>query len=258
MYSNSPTSRIRETMKRYLISRPTTFYKLIAFRAIDPSTPIDASPKWFPGIQINLAENMLFGPGKEDSKIAVTSIREGNTSIIHTSWSQLRLQVGKIASALRASGTQKGDRVAVIASNNLHTMSVFLATVSIGAIFTSTSTDMGSKGILDRLAQIRPRLVFMEDFAVYGGKITDLRPKASEVVEFLHKTIEFDNLIMMPRFELLSNVSNIPRRYVFPKTILLNQSCSLILSLVARGRISCLWLPAPNLFLSVRHLIIRV
>jgi acetoacetyl-CoA synthetase len=187
-------------------------FKLTLLKIIDSSTPINKIPKWFAGIQINMAENILFGPGKEESKIAVTSIREGNAKVTHTSWGELRLIVGTLASALRANGTQKGDRVAVISSNNLHTLSVFLATVSIGAIFTSTSTDMGSKGILDRLCQIRPRLVFMEDFAVYGGKITDLRPKAIEVVGSLQKLREFEQLVIMPRFDLVTDLSNIPRR----------------------------------------------
>lgn len=187
-------------------------FKLTPLKIVDSSTPINKIPKWFRGIRMNMAENILFGPGKEQSKIAVTSIREGNANVTHTSWGELRLIVNKLASALRANGTQKGDRVAVISSNNLYTLSVFLATVSIGAIFTSTSTDMGSKGILDRLCQIRPRLVFIEDFAVYGGKITDLRPKAIDVVNILQKLEEFVQLVIIPRFDLVTDLSNIPRR----------------------------------------------
>ncbi|KIW95435.1 acetoacetate-CoA ligase [Cladophialophora bantiana CBS 173.52] len=172
-------------------------------------------PKWFSGVRINIIENLLFGPGKPDSKIAVTSIREGNTNVTHTSWGELRLIVGKLGSALRVHGIKKGDRVAVIASNSLNTLSIFLATVSIGAIFTSTSTDMGSKAILDRLSQIRPTLVFIEDFAVYGGKVTDLRPKAIELVEFLQKVQEFRQLVVMPRFDLVTDLSTIPRSASF-------------------------------------------
>lgn len=173
---------------------------------------MDTIPKWFPGIKINLAENILFGSGKGESKVAVTSIREGNANITHTTWAELRLMVGNLASAMRASGIQKGDRVAVIASNSLPTLVILLATLSIGAIFTSTSTDMGSKGILDRLSQIRPTIVFMEDFAVYGGKVIDLRPKATEVSRSLLKLKGFEQLVIIPRFDVITDLSPIPRR----------------------------------------------
>ena len=112
---------------------------------------------------------------------------------------------------MRSMGVKKGDRVAVIASNCVGTLGVFLATTSLGAMFTSTSTDMGTKGILDRLVQVRPVLVFVEDWAVYGGKRVDLRGKAGEVVRGLEDVQEFKGMVVMARFEREEEWRGVPK-----------------------------------------------
>ncbi len=185
---------------------------MIPTKVVDKSARMETIPRWFQGIRINMAENVLYGSGKQDSKIAVTSIREGNTSVLHTSWAELRELVGRLASAMRAAGVRKGDRVAAIASNCLNTLVVFLGTISLGAIFTSTSTDMGTKGVLDRLMQIRPCLIFMEDFGVYAGKVNQPLSKMVEVIEGVQSIQEFKLLVSMPRFEQPADISGIPRR----------------------------------------------
>ena len=119
---------------------------------------------------MNFAENLLYTrgagdsttnrgtKGKEDHKIAVTEVREGATEIRDINWGQLRSEVAELASAMKNSGFRKGDRVGILASNSLDTLKVFLATTALGGLFSSSSTDMGTKGVLDRLLQIRPRV----------------------------------------------------------------------------------------------------
>lgn len=131
---------------------------------------MDSIPRWFEGVQINVAENLLYTrgrydptskrgiEGKEDRKIAVTEIREGNTEVRDVSWGQLRDEVAELTSAFRANGVKKGDRIAIVASNSVDTLKVFLATVALGGIFSSSSTDMGTKGVLDRCLQIEPKV----------------------------------------------------------------------------------------------------
>jgi acetoacetyl-CoA synthetase len=131
---------------------------------------MDSIPRWFEGVYINIAENLLYcrntggdtfrrgTSGKEDHKTAVTQIREGNTEVEIMTWGKLRSEVGKLTSSMRIHGVKKGDRIAIIASNSFDTLKVFLATTSLGCIFSSSSTDMGSEGILDRLTQIKPKV----------------------------------------------------------------------------------------------------
>ncbi|KAL4902572.1 hypothetical protein BDW74DRAFT_186818 [Aspergillus multicolor] len=181
---------------------------------VDESARIDSIPSWFEGVRLNFAENMLFTAeknpngtqfitttGKEDSKIVATQVREGAVEpAISITWSQLRQRTGKLLQALKTAGLVKGDRVAVVASNSIDTLVVFLATTALGGLFSSASTDTGVKGILDRLLQIKPKYVFFDDAAVYGGKQIDLRPKITDVVNGLKGTPEFMSLITLPRF----------------------------------------------------------
>ncbi|OBT92358.1 hypothetical protein VE01_09429 [Pseudogymnoascus verrucosus] len=180
-------------------------------KVVDTSAPMHSIPKWFDGVRLNLAENILYGPGRDPNKLAVTSIREGNTDVRSVTWDELRTLVARYASAFRNAGVNPGDRVAIVASNTLNTMLVFLAVTALGAIFTSTSTDMGTKGILDRLLQVRPRIVLMEDLAVYAGKKTNLKQKAIEVANALKGTPEFEKFIVCPRGADVGDISQISK-----------------------------------------------
>ena len=137
---------------------------------MDESLPIDAVPRWFEGITINFAENLLFSrgardakghratAGKEDGVVAVTEVREGNTEVRHVTWGYIRTQAGRLASALQSQGVGRGDRVVFVGGNSIEGLLVYLATTWVGGIFSSSSTDMGSKGILQRTVQIDPKV----------------------------------------------------------------------------------------------------
>ncbi|KAF2448430.1 acetoacetate-CoA ligase [Karstenula rhodostoma CBS 690.94] len=178
---------------------------------VDTEAPMDTIPHWFRGTRLNFAENILFSAAeedpsktttqnKEDGKVAVTEVREGNTEVRDMSWGEVRRRVGLLSNAMRSRGVKKGDRVAVVASTSFDTFICFMAVVSLGGLFSSSSTDMGSKGILERLLQIRPKFLFADDWAVYNGKTTDLRPKIAEIVEGMGSVPEFEGVVLQPRF----------------------------------------------------------
>ena len=190
---------------------------------VDETARIDTVPKWFKGVKLNFAENILYvgdkygqptkSPGKEDSKIACTEVREGSflEPIRQVTWKELRDRVGLLSQAMKAHGIQKGDRVALVASNCLETLTVFLAVTALGGLFSSSSTDMGTKGILERLTQIEPRFVFMEDWAVYNQKRIDLRPKMKELVEGMKHISNFRGIISQARFpNAPADISSVP------------------------------------------------
>jgi acetoacetyl-CoA synthetase len=192
---------------------PLVYSGTVPEPVVDESVRMDSIPRWFQGVQVNFAENILFvgdkdgkpvkSPGKEDDKIACTQVREGSflEPIKQVSWGELRRRVGRLAQAMRARGVRKGDRVALVASTCLDTLCVFLATTSLGGIFSSSSTDMGSRGVLERLWQIKPKFVFVDDVSVYNGKTTDLRDKMKEIVEGMMGTEGFEGIISQARFE---------------------------------------------------------
>ena len=177
---------------------------------------MDHIPRWFRGVRLNFAENCLYTgngstTGKEDDKVALTEVREGCTEIRNVTWGELRRKVGRLASAMRAHGVMKGDRVAVVASNSVDTLSVFMAVTSLGGLFSSSSTDMGSKGVLDRLTQIRPKWLFMDDAYLYNGKQGDLRDKMAEIVKGMSGINEFRGVVTMPRWERPVDIESVPR-----------------------------------------------
>lgn len=191
---------------------------------------MDSVPSWFRGVRLNLAENILYtrAPdgrestiGKEDKKVAVTEVREGATEIRHVTWGELRKGVGRLASAMRVKGISRGDRVAAVASNCVDTLMVFLATTSLGALFTSSSTDMGVKGIMDRLLQVQPKILFMDDAAIYNGKQVDLRGKMKEIVQELSGVDSFTGIVVQARYGTVLDLAEIPRSQTFEQF----QSC---------------------------------
>ncbi|KAK6373856.1 hypothetical protein LTS17_007825 [Exophiala oligosperma] len=191
---------------------PIVYSGTVPDRVVDETARIDSIPRWFQGVKMNFAENILFcgdaqgrptvSPGKEDDKIACTEVREGSflEPIRQISWKELRQKVGRCEQAMKAHGITKGDRVAVVSSTSLDTLTVFLAVTALGGIFSSSSTDMGVKGILDRLTQIRPKLLFMDDGALYNGKKIDLRQKMAEIVNDMKEIEEFKGVIAQVRW----------------------------------------------------------
>ncbi|KAH7159404.1 acetoacetate-CoA ligase [Dactylonectria estremocensis] len=188
---------------------------------VDESAEIDSVPRWFPGVSLNWAENILYSRnasdptsyqgvvGKEDDKISFTEIREGNTDVRHFSWATLRKDVARLAAALSARGVRQGDRVVVVGSNSIHTLLVFLATTWLGAIFVSASTDMGVDGILQRSVQIDPKLIFFDNVTVYNGKTIDLTAKMGRVMEGMKSCKNLSGLIVMQRVEKPAHLSAI-------------------------------------------------
>ncbi|KAJ9608824.1 hypothetical protein H2200_006595 [Cladophialophora chaetospira] len=191
---------------------------------VDEGVRIDRVPKWFQGVKLNFAENVLFVgdrqgrsktiPGKEDDKIACTEVREGwssSTGVRQITWKGLRLRVGRLAQAMKAQGIQKGDRVALVASNSLDTLTVFLAVTALGGLFSSSSTDMGNMALLERLIQIEPKLIFMDDWAVYNGKRVDLRPKMIDLTAAMKKAKGFQGIVAQARFDdAPADISSVP------------------------------------------------
>lgn len=136
-------------------------------RVVDESVPISQLPRWFEGLRVNLAENFLWVRGadggrstlnKEDERVAITEIREGNTEVRNVTWGELRARVEGLAGALRERGVGVGDRVVVVGAHSVQTLVVMLATMWLGGVFSSSSTDMGIGGLLQRAVQINPKV----------------------------------------------------------------------------------------------------
>ena len=154
-------------------------------------------PEFFPGIRLNFAENLL--AGRDSNTIAVHTCTEGGENLHDVAWGELRSLVEQVADAMMSSGIKTGDRVAGVVSNRLETMVICLASLSIGALWSTSSPDMGVQGILDRLLQIRPRLVFGENAVMYNAKLRDLMAKNRQCAKRMTETPEYHNFIVISR-----------------------------------------------------------
>ncbi|KAI9488917.1 acetoacetate-CoA ligase [Zychaea mexicana] len=149
---------------------------------LDQSLPMDAVPEWFKGARLNFAENLLWC--KSSEKIAIISTGEGQSRRSIT-YAELYDQVLQCAMALKAHGVQKDDRVAAYIPNCPEAIIAMLATISLGAIWSSTSPDFGATGVLDRFSQISPKVLISVNGVVYNGKRLDHIPKVKPVVQGL-------------------------------------------------------------------------
>jgi acetoacetyl-CoA synthetase len=125
---------------------------------------------WFPNTSLNYAEHVF--AGKDDAEIAILHASELR-ELSELSWGELRGQVAAVAAGLRGLGVQRGDRVVAYLPNIPEAIVAFLATASIGATWSSCSPDFGPASVIDRFAQIEPRVLFAVDGYSYGGKRFD-------------------------------------------------------------------------------------
>ena len=88
-------------------------------------------------------------------------------------WGELREQTARIAAGLRRMGVGPGDRVAAYMPNIPETVAAFLATASIGAVWSSAAPEFGARSVVDRFAQIEPKVLLAVDGYRYGGRDHD-------------------------------------------------------------------------------------
>jgi acetoacetyl-CoA synthetase len=133
--------------------------------------------RWFPDARLNFAENLL---RYRDERPAIRFESEtGQTRVL--TFGELHDQVASVASALRDMGIKPGDRVAGFLPNLPETVIAMLATTSVGAVWSSCSPDFGTQGVVDRLGQIEPRLLFCTDAYSYNGKVHDCLDRVREI-----------------------------------------------------------------------------
>jgi acetoacetyl-CoA synthetase len=126
--------------------------------------------EWFPGARLNYAEHIFArARGPEPALIARSETRDDVT----LSWDELRAQVARAAAGLRALGVGPGDRVVAYLPNVPETVIAFLASASLGAVWSSAAPEFGARSVIDRFAQIEPKVLFAVDGYRYGGKDFD-------------------------------------------------------------------------------------
>ncbi|MEA3018778.1 MAG: acetoacetyl-CoA synthetase [Actinomycetota bacterium] len=146
--------------------------------------------EWFPGAMLSYPEHALryhgpSGRGSGKQRDVAVVAHSQTRDPIELSWDDLRDQVARCAAGLRRLGVQRGDRVAAYLPNIPETLVAFLATASIGAVWSSCAPEFGTRAVIDRLSQIEPVVLLAIDGYRYGERDIDRRAEVSEIASAL-------------------------------------------------------------------------
>jgi acetoacetyl-CoA synthetase len=133
----------------------------------DPAMP---GTRWFPDEHVNFVAQIF--RGRDPGSVAIRHTSELRP-LGECTWGELESQTARIRAGLIALGVGRGDRVAAYLPNILETIPAFLACASIGAIWSSAAPEFGARSVIDRFAQIEPKVLLAIDGYRYGGRDFD-------------------------------------------------------------------------------------
>ena len=145
--------------------------------------------EWFPGARLNFAEHVF--RSRDPDTVAIRHASELRP-LAETTWGELEEDTRRLAASLRASGVGRGDRVVAYLPNIVEAVVAFQACASLGAIWSSCSPDFGVRSVVDRFAQIEPRVLLAVDGYRYGGRDhdrLDVLARLQESLPTLERTI---------------------------------------------------------------------
>jgi acetoacetyl-CoA synthetase len=148
--------------------------------------------QWVPGVQLNYAEHIF--RGKADDEVALVYASELR-ELSELRWGELRERVAAVREGLRALGVTQGDRVVAYLPNGPEAVIAFLAAASLGATWSSCSPDFGPGSVVDRFAQIEPRVLLCVDGYRYGGKDFD---RMEAIAEIASQIPSLERIVVVP------------------------------------------------------------
>jgi acetoacetyl-CoA synthetase len=191
------------------------------FAEITPSAPysevldqrVMPGARWFTGAELNYAEHPFRGKRNEDVAVLHASELRGLEEL---SWGELRDQVARVAGGLRELGVQRGDRVVAYLPNVPEALVAFLATASVGAIWSSCSPDFGASSVVDRFAQIEPKVLFAADGYRYGGRDFD---RLDVVAALQGEMPTLERTVILPYLDAQPNLSPLERAITWERLL---------------------------------------
>lgn len=151
--------------------------------------------KWFQGARVNYAEHLLRYEAKAAAGEAAIHHLTENRPLTSMSWQELGRQVRILATKLRALGIAPGDRVVSYLPNVPETTVAMIATIAVGAVWSSAAPEFGVKTVTERFAQIEPKLIFVCDGYRFGGKDFD---RAAEVGQIVSALPSLQHVVWLP------------------------------------------------------------
>lgn len=137
---------------------------------------------WFPAVRLNYTEQ-VFRDRAPDAVALVEATEDGRAGRI--TWAELERQTAAVAEALHDRGVRPGDRVAGYLPNSCAAVVAFLATASLGAIWSACGPDYAAAAAASRLAQLDPVVLICADGYHFAGSRHDRRSEAAALAKLL-------------------------------------------------------------------------
>ena len=184
----------------YFKVQSATPYKQVLDRRVMPGA------RWFEGSRVNYAEHLLRHEAKAGaSDVAFHHLTE--TRPLKTmGWAELAGKVRILATQLRKLGLKPGDRIVSYMPNLPETAIAMIATIAIGAIWSSAAPEFGVKTVIERFAQIEPKLLFAADGYRFGGKDFSRHAEVRSIADEL-STLE--HIVWLPYLDDKAGPKNI-------------------------------------------------
>jgi acetoacetyl-CoA synthetase len=183
-----------DALHRWSVAEPEAFWSLLwsfcGVRGERGDTVLadgDRMPgaAFFPLARLSFAENLLWKTGPGDAIVF-----RGEVGLPRRlSWDALHDLVSRLRQVFLGAGVGRGDRVAAMLPNIPEAVAGMLAANSLGAIWSSCSPDFGVPGVLERFAQIEPKVFIACDGYIYNGAPFETGDKARAIARALRSAL---------------------------------------------------------------------
>lgn len=150
--------------------------------------------EWFPGGTMNHAQSALRHASISPDEPALVGLSQSRDRV-EVSWRELGDQVARCRAGLIALGVGRGDRVVAFLPNIPETTIAFLATASLGAVWSSCAPEFGVRAVTDRWQQIEPSVLLTIDGYMYGAKPVD---RTADVEAIIAALPTLDHVVRIP------------------------------------------------------------
>ena len=195
------------------VSRPEQFWASVwdfaGVIADGPGEPVVengddmVAARFFPNARLSFAENLL---RRRDAAPAIVFRREDGARRV-LSHGELYDLVSRLIPALRGLGVGVGDRVGAVVPNMPEALAFMLAANALGAIWSSCSPDFGTRGVVDRLGQIGPKVLIAVDGYFYNGRHHSVSARLGEICGALEG---LEHVVLIPYADEASQFAGPP------------------------------------------------
>ncbi len=206
-WSVEQPERFWETLWEYFAVRSYTPYRRVLSGYDMPGA------RWFEGATLNYAEHIF--RHKHPTRPAIVFQNERGQEM-QLGWTDLERRVAALAQFFRDIGVQCGDRVAAYLPNTHHAAVALLATMSIGAVWSSCSPDFGVSSVVDRFSQIAPKILLAVDGYTYNGRPFDRR---REVRDICRQLPSLQRVIVIPYLDEQAQPEELPRAVLWEEAL---------------------------------------